>query len=114
MTEFNSEKAVAESFLQEMLEADDTGNYELFIKHYEAKDLVNFSQERFESDIKQMVAKNGKIVSCEYFGMLQGCHEDGDYFRFVWKGIYEKREALITIGIHSKANTWYINESSVR
>ena len=28
--------------------------------------------------------------------------------------VYEKREALITIGIHRKGDNWYINESTVR
>ncbi len=116
VTEYLKEKTIAENFLQEMLEADDTGNYALFIKHYEAKHLVNFSKEQFESDIKEMQNRNGANLSYEYFGMLQGHPIDdaATSLRFVWKGIYEKREALITIGIHCKDKNWYINESSVR
>ena len=116
MPELKTERAIAEKFLKEMLKADDTGNYELFIKHYEEKDLVDFSPERFEQDIKQMQARNGKNMGYEYFGGLKGYHDSKDdvCYRFVWKGIYEKREALITIGIHCKNDTWYINESSVR
>ncbi|RBP79157.1 hypothetical protein EBI01_17625 [Marinomonas rhizomae] len=116
MPELKAERAIAEKFLKEMLKADDTGNYELFIKHYEREDLIDFSPERFEQDIKQMHARNGKHMGYEYFGTLKGYH-NGNYdncYRFVWKGIYEKREALITIGIHYKDGTWYINESSVR
>tara|TARA_R110002033_G_scaffold165185_3_gene202885 strand:- start:5455 stop:5805 length:351 start_codon:yes stop_codon:yes gene_type:complete len=116
MPELKNERAIAEQFLKEMLKADDTCNYELFVKHYEEKDLVDFSPERFEHDIKQMQARNGKNMGYEYFGALKGYH-DGKrcaYYRFVWKGIYEKREALITIGIHHKDDTWYINESTVR
>jgi hypothetical protein len=114
MPKFTNEKAVAETFLKEMFEADDTGNYALFIKHYEAKDLENFSQKRFESDIKEMQARNGKHVSYEYFGVLEGQRRDCDIcLRFVWKGIYEKREALVTIGIHQKGEAWHVHESSV-
>jgi hypothetical protein len=116
MPDLKNEKAIAEKFLKEMLEADDTGNYELFIKHYEEKDLVDFSMERFQNDIKHMQARNGMNLGYEYFGALQGYRDDNhdNCFRFVWKGIYEKRETLIVIGIHHKDDTWYINESSVR
>ncbi|GAA0226731.1 hypothetical protein [Marinomonas primoryensis] len=116
MLELENEKSIAENFLKVMLEADDTGNYELFIKHYEEKDLVGFSIERFQNDIKHMQARNGMNLGYEYFGALKG-YREGDHdgcFRFVWKGLYEKREALIVIGIHRKDDTWYINESSVR
>ena len=115
MSELKNKQAIAEQFLKEMLEADDTGNYELFIKHYEEKDLVGFSPERFEQDIKHMQASNGRNLGYEYFGSLKGYRDDyhDGCFRFVWKGIYEKREALITIGIHHKNGTWYINESRV-
>ena len=60
MPELKNERAIAEQFLKEMLKADDTGNYELFVKHYEEKDLVGFSPERFEHDIKHMQARNRK------------------------------------------------------
>ena len=116
MPELKAERSIAEKFLKEMLKADDTSNYDLFVKYYEEQDLVDFSPERFEQDIKHMQARNGRNVGYEYFGALQG-YRDGNHdgcFRFVWKGIYEKREALITIGIHCKDGTWHANESTVR
>lgn len=116
MPELKAERTIAERFLKEMLKADDTGNYDLFVKHYEVQDLVDFSPERFEEDIKQMQARNGRNMGYEYFGVLKGYHDGKNdaCYRFVWKGIYEKREALITIGIHYKDGTWYVNESTVR
>ncbi len=51
-----------------------------------------------------MQARNDKNMGYEYFGALKGYHDgkrDACY-RFVWKSIYEKREALITIGIYLK------------
>lgn len=115
MSNLKDEKAIAEGFLKEMLKADETGDYELFIKHYEEKDLVNFSRAGFEDDIKHMNARNGKNLSYEYFGSLQGYRDDDHEgcYRFVWKGIYEKREALIIIGIHRKNDTWFVNTSLV-
>ncbi|PYF84598.1 hypothetical protein DFP75_101636 [Marinomonas alcarazii] len=116
MPELKAERSIAEKFLKEMVKADDTSNYDLFVKHYEEQDLVDFSPERFEQDIKHMQARNGRNVGYEYFGALQG-YRNGNHdgcFRFVWKGIYEKREALITIDIHCKDGTWHANESTVR
>ena len=62
MPELKAERAIAEQFLKEMLKADDTGNYDLFVKHYEEEDLVDFSPECFEYDIKHMQAKSGLRV----------------------------------------------------
>ncbi|WP_421853169.1 hypothetical protein [Marinomonas sp.] len=53
MPELKAERAIAETFLKEMLRADDTGNYALFVKHYEEEDLINFSPERFEQNISK-------------------------------------------------------------
>jgi hypothetical protein len=116
MSDLKDEKAIAEAFLKEMLEADDTGNYDLFVKHYEAKDLIGFSIERFKNDIKHMQERNGMNLGYDYLGALKGyLDEDHDgCYRFVWKGLYEKREALIVIGIHRKNGIWYVNESSDR
>ena len=33
--------------------------------------------------------------------------------RFVWRAIYEKNEALITVGIHEKNGVWLVNENVV-
>jgi len=115
-----TELGIAESFLQKMLEADDSGNYDLYIKHFEPRDLIGFTKERFKNDIKQMHERNGMNVGYEYFGSLKAPREDStnadghhEGFRFIWKGIYEKREALIVIGIHKKDGTWYLNNASV-
>lgn len=120
MPELTTEFAIAETYLKQMLEADDSGNYDLYIKHFESKDLIGFTKERFDRDVKQMHERNGLNVGYEYFGSLKAPREDstsanGHYegFRFIWKGIYEKREALIVIGIHKKDAIWYLNNASV-
>jgi len=43
MTDPSEELAMAEKYLHEMLEADDTANYDLYTRRYEEKYLVNFS-----------------------------------------------------------------------
>lgn len=115
MTDLKEERAIAEKYLKEMIEADDKGDYELFIKHIEESQLKGFSKEIFGADIKQMHARNGMNVGYEYLGSLKGMpQEDSEQsVRFVWKGIYEKREAVIIIGIHKKNDTWFKHQSSV-
>jgi hypothetical protein len=31
--------------------------------------------------------------------------------RFIWRGIFEKGEAVIILGIHEKDATWFVNEN---
>ncbi|MDO6426852.1 hypothetical protein Q4489_07510 [Thalassotalea sp. 1_MG-2023] len=104
----------AEKYLKEMLEADDTANFELYIKRYEEKYLVNFSKESFSDDIKSMHERNGMNTGYEFLGLLRNTKfDDLDVFRTVWKGIYEKRDAVIEMGLYKKNGNWYVIKSAV-
>jgi len=93
MKDSSEEQAIAEKYLKEMLEADDTKNFDLYTKRYENKYLRNFSRERFSEDIKEMHECHGMNTSYEFLCTLRNFSFDGlDIFRFVWKGIYEKRD----------------------
>jgi len=114
MTHSSEAFAIAEKYLQEMLEADDTKNFELYTKRYEKKHLVNFSQERFLEDIKYMHDRNGMNTGYEFLSALRNASIDGlDVCRFVYKGIYEKRDAVIDFGVYKKNGNWYVIESAV-
>lgn len=114
MTDSTEVLAIAEKYLKEMLEADDTANFELYTKRYEEKYLVNFSKERFSDDIHGMHQRNGKNIGYEFLSALRNSKFDGlDIFRFVWKGIYEKRDAVIEIDVYKKNGDWYIIQSAV-
>jgi len=114
MSESSEEMAVAEKYLKEMLEADDTENFELYTKRFERKYLTNFTRERFSNDIKHMHERNGMHTGYELLGTLRHSKlEDLDVHRTVWKGIYEKREAVIEIGIYKRDGVWYVINSAV-
>ena len=114
MTDSSEEQAVAEKYLKEMLEADNTENFELYTKRYEEKYLVNFSKQRFSDDIKGMHERNGMNTGYEFLGALRNSRFDGlDIFRFVWKGIYEKRDAVIEFDLYKKNGNWYVIQSVV-
>ena len=114
MIDSSEEFAIAEKYLKEMLEADDTKNFELYTKRYEEKHLVNFSRERFSDDIKCMHDRNGMNTGYEFLCTLRNSSIDAlDVFRFVWKGVYEKRDAVIDFGIYKKNGNWYVIQSAV-
>ena len=114
MTGFSKVQAIAENYLKEMLEADDTKNFDLYTKRYENKYLGNFSRERFSEDIKGMHERNGTNKGYEFLCRLRNfSFDDLDIFRFVWKGIYEKRDAVIEVDIYKKNGDWYIIQSAV-
>ena len=114
MTNSSEEFTTAEKYLKEMLKADDTKNFELYTKRYEEKYLANFSRERFADDVKHMHERNGMNTGYEFLCTLRNSSIDGlDVFRFVWKGIYEKRDAVIELAIYKKNQSWYVIQSAV-
>ena len=114
MTESTEILAIAEKYLKEMLEADDTVNFELYIKRYEEKYLGNFSREIFTSDIAHMHKRNGMNTGYMFLSKLRNAKIDGlDVFRTVWKGVYENHDAVIEMEIYKKNGVWYVIKSAV-
>lgn len=114
MTDKPEELIIAEKYLKEMLEADDTGNFELYTKRFEDIYLEGFSKTIFDEDIEHMHERNGKNISYELLGTLRNSTvDDLDIFRSVWKGVYEKRDAVIEIAVYQKNGTWYVIKSAV-
>lgn len=105
---------IAEKYLKEMLQADDAADFELYTKRYESKYLKEFTREIFDNDIAGMHRRNGANQGYEFLGQLRNSTLDGlDVYRTVWKGIYEKRDAVIEMGVYKKAEQWYVIQSSV-
>lgn len=118
MTQQSEESSAAliieEKYLKEMLKADDTEDFELYTKRYEKERLVGFTLERFKNDLKHMHQDNGMNLGYEFLGSLRNeIVNDASVYKTVWKGVYEKRDAVIEIGIYKKAAVWYVYRSSV-
>ena len=106
--------SIAETYLKEMLKADDTKDFALYIKRYEKERIAGFSQERFHKDIECMHQDNGLNLSYEFLSTLRPQMVEGvEVFRTVWKGIYEKRDAVIELGIYQKGEDWFVIRSAV-
>ncbi|MDB4836965.1 hypothetical protein OAH87_00660 [Marinomonas sp.] len=119
MSSSQEAQAIAETYLKEMLEADDTADFALYTKRYEEKYLQGFTSEIFAKDIQQMQARNGMNQGYEFLAQLRSSFiedsalQDIEVLRFVWKGQYEKRDAVIEVAIYEKNGTWYLIQSSV-
>jgi len=112
--------AFAEEILSEMIEAESTeeGNYELFVKHFDAVD--DFGPTRFKKELLCIREDLGDYKSREYLGALKG-HVDPDYpdkhpdsVRFNWRGIFDKNETLITLGLYKKDGKYVVREIMYR
>lgn len=105
---------ISEQYLQEMLEADNTANFELYTQRYQQKYLQEFSRERFHNDIKGMHQRNGMNTGYEFLAEFRQSRFDGhDIYRTIWKGIYQKRDAVIELGIYQAEGTWHVILSAV-
>ncbi len=100
--------AFAEEVLDEMIEAESTeaGDYDLFVKHFDT--VEDFGPSRFKKELMCIREDLGDYKDREYLGALNG-HIDPDQpdrypgcVRFNWRGIFEKNETLITLGLFKK------------
>lgn len=111
---------IAEQYLDEMLEAEATSDYDLFVKRFEKKDLANFGASRFKKDMYSIREDLGHYKSREYLGSLKGFSnaDNPDKHpgcrRYVWRGVFEKNETIITLGIHEIDGVLYVNEIMYR
>lgn len=114
--------AMAEQFLDEMIEAEreENGDYELFTKRFDKTTLKDFGPSRFKKEMMCCREDLGSYRSREYLGSLKGMVDPDDpdrhpgCIRYNWRGIFEKNETLITVGIHEKGGTYYVNEIMYR
>jgi len=113
--EHTAARDIAERYLSDMLEADRTGDYEGFIKHFDKADLDDFDESIFLKDVELMREDLGTYKDRSYLGSLNGFKTPNhpNCLRFVWRAMYEKNEALITVGIHEKNGVWFVNENVV-
>lgn len=110
----SEELEIAEKYLKEMLKADDAADFDLYTKRFESKYLEKFTKDRFQNDIEGMHQRNGMNKGYEFLAAFRNEEIDGnDVYRTVWKGIYEKRDAVIDFGVYKKQDIWHVLISAV-
>lgn len=120
MNENEKMQSIAEQYLDEMLAAEATDDYELFVKRFEKQGIVDFGESKFKKDMYAIREDLGNYRGREYFGSLKGFNNVDNpdrhpgCVRHVWKGIFEKNETIITVGIHERDGVFYVNEIMYR
>ena len=115
MNMWDSEKAVAEAFLDQMLEAEHVRDFTAWAKHWDLEDLKGLNEEVFQNDLKKMSDVLGAYRGREYLGAYEGRRDeaptDAVRLKFVWRMIYEKNEALSVIGIRNADGQWRVYQN---
>lgn len=109
-------RAIAEKYLDEMLAAEAATDYAAFVKRFEERDIVHFGESKFRKDMYAIRMDLGEYRSREYLGSLRG-PRDPDHpdrypngVRHVWRGVHEKNETVIVVGLHERDGTFHVNE----
>ncbi|MEE9322323.1 MAG: hypothetical protein V3U76_17925 [Granulosicoccus sp.] len=120
MNSKGSTQKIAEQYLDEMLDAEETVDYQSWTKRFEKQDIANFGESRFKKDMYLIREDLGEYRSREFLGLLKG-FKDVDHvdkhpgcIRYVWRGNFERNETIIVVGVHERDGVLYVNEFSYR
>lgn len=112
--ELNRNLERAELYLDEVLEAEAEASYEKFIRRCEKKYLVSFTEAKFLRDLREIREDYGNYVSREFLGCVAAEKRERDprtenMVRYVWRGIFDKNDVLITMGIYHSDGVYYMD-----
>ncbi len=102
----SKEQLIAEQCLDELLEAKSELNYAKFHARMDKEILDNITEKRFLRSMRNIREDYGRYVSRQYLGIVNNGHysEPQDKYpgkvRHVWRGVFEKQERFITMGIY--------------
>ncbi len=108
----NEFKAAAEQFLDQMIEADRNRDFALFMKNFDSeeyKTCKEYTKGNYLKDIDEHESDLGNYCSREYLGCVKGRFPDS--YRFVWKGICEKNDVVIIVGVVKKNSRFFVTEN---
>ena len=113
MNRFAKERAIAESFLDEMFEAERLRDFEAWSRQWDEGALGGLNNEVFQSDLEKMNDVLGKYKSREYLGVVESMVRENSRSntasrrqKFVWRVNYEKNEALQVVGLKKTDGEW--------
>lgn len=115
MEDFTAQQTIADTYLEEMLQAEREQDHKAWGRRW-LNNKSEVSLEIFQKDVEHMHEVLGHYQSREYLGALKGRSDEStdDHestrLRFVWRVIFEKNEALYVVGIRQVDGTWYVYE----
>ena len=111
----SKQQQIAEKYLDEMLEAGLETSYAKATQRFEQAYLINFSETDLRRDLRDIHENVGEYVNREYMGSLNGASRADyaerypDLVRHIWRGVFERGELLIIVGIYLKEGTQYVS-----
>lgn len=110
----------AEAWLDEMLDAETRLDFKAWTKRFEAASLQNFGETRFRKDMHCIREDLGSYQRREFLGTVKG-RKDPDFpdkypdcLRYIWRGIFEKSETIVVVGLHQRDGELFVNEFTYR
>jgi len=114
MTDIPPEQALADRYLQEMLEAERARDFTAWCARWDDEELEGFDEASFQQDLDEMSELLGPYRSRDYLGCLTppaGTDPDEEELprlRFVWKASYERGDAMFDVGIVHLNGAWRV------
>ncbi len=120
LSDISEQQKIAEQYLDEMLNAKAELSYAKFTQRMTENLLEHFSEKRFLRSMGYLREDLGSYVSRKYLGAIDAWHESepGDKHtkktRHIWRGVFEKHEAFMTVGIYTKDRVQYVSGFNFR
>lgn len=112
--------ALAERYLDEMLAAEAAVDHAAFCAHFDPPDVERFGPTQFKKDMFAIREDFGDYVSRDFLGALKGRinpdrpDRHPNSTRYVWRGVFEKNETLIVVGLFDTDDGVKVNEFTYR
>jgi len=113
-------RSTAERYMNDMVDAFMTQNYKKATQYTEKKFRVHFNERGFNRDVQNSREDLGTYVGREFLGSLEAeSHPEDEniypeHMRYVWRGIFEKNEALMIMNLYKKEGNYYVSDTSCR
>lgn len=104
-----------ERFVDEMMEGDAERSYEKFTQRFEKQYLVNFTNKKFQRDVRDIKEEFGQYVNRQFLGCMTGYSDPEiaarhpNELRYVWRFVFEKKEVIGLACIYRKNETYYVS-----
>lgn len=117
--DISAKQKLAEQFLDEILEAESELNYAKFVKRREERYLPNFTERDFNRAVRNLNEDCGACVNREYMGSIHDILADvtGRFpgnVKHLWRGVCEKGEVFIVLGIYQRDGKDYVSHVNYR
>jgi len=119
LADISNNQRRAEQYLDEILEAESELNYAKFVKRREERYLPNFTERDFNRAVRNLNEDCGACISREYMGSINDILADvtGNFpgnVKHLWRGVCEKGEVFIVLGIYQRDGKDYVSHVNYR